>query len=71
MLHITGLEHEDADSCVGFSDVKADVRLTSAKASSNETGLLPEESSVSFALIMSSVRSETIVEACSKDTDNQ
>ncbi len=25
MLHITGWEHEDADSCVGFSDVKADV----------------------------------------------
>ncbi len=70
MLHITGLEHENANSCVGFSDIKADVRLTSAKASSNETGLLPEESSLSFALMMSSVRSE-IVQACSKDTDSQ
>ncbi len=43
MLHIAGLEHEDADFCVWFSDFKADVRLTSAEASSNETGLLPEE----------------------------
>ncbi len=52
MLHIAGLEHEDADLCVVFSDVKADVAFTSAKASSNETGLLQEESSVSFALMM-------------------
>ncbi len=59
MLHIAGLEHEDADFCVWFSDVKADVSFTSAEASSNETGLLPEESFVSFALMMSSVRSET------------
>ncbi len=25
MLHITGLEHENANSRVGFSDIKADV----------------------------------------------
>ncbi len=56
--HITGLKHEDADACVWFSDVKADVSFTSAKASSNETGLLPNESSATFALMMSSVRSE-------------
>ncbi len=59
MLHITGLEHENANSRAGSAISRRTLRLTSAKASSNATGMLPEESSVSFALMMSSVWSET------------
>ncbi len=59
MLYITGLEHEDSDAGAGSAGSRPTFRFASAVASSNETGLLPEESCVSFALMMWSVRSET------------
>ncbi len=58
MLHITFLERENTDSCVGPAASRRTSRLTSPRASSNETGVMPEERSVSFALMMSSVSSE-------------
>ncbi len=71
MLHIAGLEHEDADLCVWFSDVKANVAFTSAKASSNETGLLPEKKLRELCLDDVVGKVGDIVQAFSKDTDNQ
>ncbi len=53
------MEHEDADLCVWFSDVKGDVAFNVGQSFVERYSLLPEESSVSFAMMMSSVRSET------------
>ncbi len=58
ILHIACLGHQDPDTGVRFIGVEAGIAFY-VHQSLNETVLLPEQSSVSFALVMSSVTSAT------------
>ncbi len=71
MLHIAGLEHEDADLCVWFSDVKADVAFNVGQSFVERNRLAAGRKLRELCLDDAVGKDGDIVEACSKDTDNQ
>ncbi len=71
MLHITGLEHEDADSCVWFSGVKADVAFNVGQSFVERNRLAAGRKLREICLDDVVGKIGDIVEACSKGTDNQ
>ncbi len=71
MLHIAGLDHEDADLCVWFSDVKADVAFNVGQIFVERNRLAAGIKLRQFCLddVVGKVRD--IAQACFNDTDNQ
>ncbi len=70
MLHITGLGDENADSCVGFSDVKADVAFNLGQSFVERNRLAAGRKLLELRLDDVVGKVGDIVEARSKDTDN-
>ncbi len=71
MLHITGLEHDKADSCVGFSDVKADIAFNIGQSFVERNRLAAGRKLRELCLDDFVGNVGDIFEACSKYTDNQ
>ncbi len=71
MLHIAGLEHEDADLCFWFSDFKADVTFDVGQSFFERNRLAAGRKLRELCLDDVVGKVGNIVQACSKDTDNQ